>query len=160
MPYIKMYLKGNTCLKQKCIRKYFNEELLETNCDILIPAAVQSVITNRNTNKVKAKLIIEGANGPTTTKAEKILKEEGIVIIPDVLANCGGAIVCSFERTQGLTDTYWDLETVNKKLKERILKAYKETMITAGEKDTSLRNAAWINALIKISKAMKARGWI
>ena len=121
---------------------------------------MQSVITNRNTNKVKAKLIIEGANGPTTTKAEKILKEEGIVIIPDVLANCGGAIVCSFERTQGLTDTYWDLETVNKKLKERILKAYKETMITAGEKDTSLRNAAWINALIKISKAMKARGWI
>ena len=137
-----------------------NEELLEINCDILIPAAVQSVITNRNANKVKAKLIIEGANGPTTPEAEKILEDKGVAIIPDVLANCGGAIVCSFERTQGLTDTYWDLETVNKKLKERILKAYKETFATAKEKDTSFRNAAWVNALIKISKAMKARGWI
>ena len=137
-----------------------NKELLETNCDILIPAAVQSVITDENANKVKAKLIIEGANGPTIPEAEKILENKGVVIIPDVLANCGGAIVCSFERTQGLTDTYWDLETVNKKLKERILKAYKETVATAKGKKTSLRNAAWVNALIKISKAMKARGWI
>ncbi|PKP61187.1 amino acid dehydrogenase [Candidatus Atribacteria bacterium HGW-Atribacteria-1] len=137
-----------------------NEELLETNCDILIPAAVQSVITDENADKIKAKLIIEGANGPTTPIAEKILEEKGITIIPDVLANCGGAIVCSFERTQGLTDTYWDLETVNKKLKERILKAYKETVTTARGKNTSFRNAAWVNALIKISKAMKARGWM
>ena len=137
-----------------------NEELLETNCDILIPAAVQSVITNRNADKVKAKLIIEGANGPTTPEAEKILEDKEVTIIPDVLANCGGAIVCSFERTQGLTDTYWDLETVNKKLKERILKAYKETVATAREKNTSFRNAAWVNALIKISNAMKARGWM
>ncbi|MCK4241798.1 MAG: Glu/Leu/Phe/Val dehydrogenase [Candidatus Atribacteria bacterium] len=137
-----------------------NEELLETDCNILIPAAVQSVITDKNADKVKAKLIIEGANGPTTPGAEKILESKGVAILPDVLANCGGAIVCSFERTQGLTDTYWDLETVNKKLKERILKAYKETTVTAREKNTSFRNAAWVNALIKISKAMKARGWM
>jgi len=137
-----------------------NEELLETDCNILIPAAVQSVITDENADKIKAKLIIEGANGPTTPSAEKILEEKGITIIPDVLANCGGAIVCSFERTQGLTDTYWDLETVNKKLKERILKAYKETTVIAREKNTSFRNAAWVNALTKISKAMKARGWM
>jgi len=137
-----------------------NEELLETNCDILIPAAVQSVITDINAEKIRAKLIIEGANGPTTTEAEKILENKGVTIIPDVLANCGSALVCSFERTQGLTDTYWDLETVNEKLKDRILKAYEETSQTAKEKNTSLRNAAWINALIKISKAMKARGWI
>jgi glutamate dehydrogenase/leucine dehydrogenase len=137
-----------------------NEELLETNCDILIPAAVQSVITDENADKIKAKLIIEGANGPTTPGAEKILEGKGVTIIPDVLANCGSAIVCSFERTQGLTDTYWDLETVDEKLKERILKAYKETVATAREKNTSLRNAAWVNALTKISKAMKARGWM
>jgi len=137
-----------------------NEELLETNCDILIPAAVQSVITDENADKIKAKLIIEGANGPTTPAAEKILEGKGVTIIPDVLANCGSAIVCSFERTQGLTDTYWDLETINEKLKERILKAYKETVVTAREKNTSLRNAAWVNALTKISKAMKARGWM
>ncbi|GAG56530.1 unnamed protein product, partial [marine sediment metagenome] len=137
-----------------------NKELLEKECDILVPAAVQSVITDENADKIKAKLIIEGANGPTTPGAEKILEDKGVTIMPDVLANCGSAIVCSFERTQGLTDTYWDLETVNKKLKERILKAYKETIMTAKEKNTSFRNAAWNNALIKISKAMKARGWI
>jgi len=137
-----------------------NEELLETNCDILIPAAVQSVITESNADKISTKLIVECANGPITMEAEKILEDKGVTIIPDVLANCGSALVCSFERTQGLTDTYWDLETVSKKLKERILKAYKETTVTAREKDTSFRNAAWVNALIKISKAMKARGWI
>ena len=137
-----------------------NEDLIETDCEILVPAAVQSVIYEENANKVKAKLIVECANGPITTEAEKILEKKGVTMIPDVLANSGSAIVCSFERTQGLTDTYWDLETVNKRLKERILKAYQETMITAGEKDTSLRNAAWINALHKIAKAMKARGWI
>jgi len=137
-----------------------NKELLETKCDILIPAAVQSVITDENADKIKAKLIIEGANGPTTPGAEKILEDKEVTIIPDVLANCGGAIVCSFERTQGLTDTYWDLETVNEKLKERIMKAYKETILTAKEKNISFRNAAWVNALIKISKAMKARGWM
>ncbi|MEA2022080.1 MAG: Glu/Leu/Phe/Val dehydrogenase [Candidatus Caldatribacteriota bacterium] len=137
-----------------------NKELLETHCDILIPAAVQSVITELNADKISTKLIVECANGPITTEAEKILENKGVIIIPDVLANCGSALVCSFERTQGLTDTYWDLETVNRKLKERILKAYTETIRTARENKTSYRNAAWINALMKISKAMKARGWI
>jgi len=118
------------------------------------------VITESNADKISTKLIVECANGPITMEAEKILEDKGVTIIPDVLANCGSALVCSFERTQGLTDTYWDLETVSKKLKERILKAYKETTVTAREKDTSFRNAAWVNALIKISKAMKARGWI
>lgn len=137
-----------------------NKELLETHCDILIPAAVQSVITESNADKISTKLIVECANGPITTEAEKILEDKRVTIIPDVLANCGSALVCSFERTQGLTDTYWDLETVNRKLKERILKAYTETIRTARENKTSYRNAAWINALTKISKAMKARGWI
>jgi len=82
--------------------------LLEINCDILIPANTQSVITNGNANKIKAKLIIEEANGPITAGAEKILEDKGVTIIPDVLVNCGSAIVCSFEHTQGLTDTYWD----------------------------------------------------
>jgi glutamate dehydrogenase/leucine dehydrogenase len=137
-----------------------NEELLEVDCEILVPAAVQSVIHEENANKVKAKLIMECANGPITTEAEKILEKKGVTMIPDVLTNSGSAIVCGFERTQGLTDTYWDLETVNNKLKERILKAYQETIGTAEEKNTSLRNAAWINALHKIGKAMQARGWI
>jgi len=137
-----------------------SEDLLESDCDILVPAAVQSVIHEENAKQVKAKLIMECANGPITTEAEKILEKKGVTMIPDVLTNSGSAIVCGFERTQGLTDTYWDLETVNNKLKERILKAYHETIKTAEEKKTSLRNAAWINALNKIGRAMQARGWI
>lgn len=137
-----------------------DEDLIETDCEILVPAAVQSVIHENNANRVKAKIIIECANGPVTTEAEKILEKNGVTILPDVLTNSGSAIVCSFERTQGLTDTYWDLETVNNKLKERIIKAYHETVKTAEAKSISLRNAAWINALNKIGRAMEARGWI
>ncbi|SDY64653.1 Glu/Leu/Phe/Val family dehydrogenase [Tindallia californiensis] len=142
---------------EKAINK---EEVLELDCDILIPAAVQSVIHEENADKIKAKLIMEAANGPVTPGAEKMLQERNIHIVPDVLTNCGSAIVCSFERTQGLTDSYWDIETINSRLKEQITKAYRETMDTAQEKDTSMRNAAWINALQKVSKSMKARGWI
>jgi glutamate dehydrogenase/leucine dehydrogenase len=137
-----------------------SKELFEVECDVLLPAAVQSVINEENADRVKAKMIVECANGPTTPDAEEILESRGVIIIPDVLVNCGSAIVCSFERTQGLTDTYWDLDTVINKLNERIVKAYKETSKTAKKKNISFRNAAWINALVKISKSMKARGWI
>jgi len=137
-----------------------NETLLEVECDILIPAAVQSVITSENADNIKAKLVVEAANGPVTPEAEKILLKKGIEVIPDVLANCGGAIVCSFERIQGLTDDYWELEVVMSRLKGRIVSAYSETIMTASEKNTSMRNAAWINALNKLSKTIKARGWV
>ena len=137
-----------------------NDELFAIECDILMPAAVQSVIHDGNAADVKAKVIMECANGPVTPEGEKILQDKKVHIVPDVLTNCGSAIVCGFERTQGLTDSYWDLETVNEKLKERIVKAYRETVDTAGKKNTSLRNAAWINALDKLSKSMKARGWV
>jgi glutamate dehydrogenase len=137
-----------------------NKEVLEQECDILIPAAVQSVITSQNAAKVKAGLIIEAANGPVTPEAEKILAGMGVKVVPDVLANCGSAIVCGFERIQGLTDDYWELEKVMDKLKERMIKAYQETLATSVEKKTSLRNAAWANALVKLSKAIKARGWV
>ena len=76
------------------------------------------------------------------------------------MTNCGSAIVCSFERTQGLTDTYWDLDMVISKLEERIVKAYHETATTAKERNISLRNAAWVNALVKITNSMKTRGWM
>ncbi|WP_338833120.1 Catabolic NAD-specific glutamate dehydrogenase RocG [Moorella humiferrea] len=137
-----------------------NSELLELTCDILIPAAVQSVINMENVNNINARLIIECANGPVTHEAEKILEQKGKIIIPDVLTNCGSAIVCSFERIQGLTDDYWDLETVLQRLRERILKAYQETYQTAITKDISLRNAAWVNALVKLARAIKKRGWV
>ncbi len=135
-------------------------EVLEADCDVLLPAAVQGIITEQNAKNIKAKLIMECANGPVTPDGEKILEQMGVTIVPDVVTNCGGAIVCSYERTQGLTDQYWDLDTVFLHLRRQITKAYKETVATSKEKKISLRNAAWANALIKIEKAMKARGWV
>jgi glutamate dehydrogenase len=137
-----------------------NKEILELECDILIPAAVQSVITDENAMNVKAKLVVEAANGPVTPGAEAALREKGITVIPDVLANCGGAIVCGFERIQGLTDDYWELDKVFARLKERIVRSYNETVKTANDKNTTLRNAAWVNALTKLSRSIKARGWV
>ncbi|HZK53344.1 MAG TPA: Glu/Leu/Phe/Val dehydrogenase [Desulfosporosinus sp.] len=137
-----------------------NDQLLEIECEILIPAAVQSVINGQNAGNVKAKLIMECANGPITPEGEKILEAKGVTIIPDVVTNCGSAIVCSFERTQGLTDDYWDLETVLKRLNERIVKAYWQTAETVKQKNISYRNAAWANAVTKITKSMKMRGWV
>lgn len=140
-------------------REISTSELLEVPCDILLPAAVQSVIHEGNAEKIQAKLIMECANGPTTPEAEKILEKRGVTLIPDVLVNCGSAIVCSFERTQGLTDSYWDRDTVRDKLEERIVKAYQQTAAVAAELKISYRDAAWVNALRKIEKAMLVRGW-
>jgi len=137
-----------------------NEELLELEVDILVPAAVQSVIDKENAPKIKAKMIIEAANGPVTPDAEEYLREKDIPVIPDVLANVGGATVCHFERIQGLTDEYWDIERVNRQLKDWILKAYQQMILTAKEKGTSYRMATWINALLKIEASVKKRGWV
>lgn len=137
-----------------------NEELLELEVDILVPAAVQSVIGKENAPQIKAKMIIEAANGPVTPEAEEYLRGKNIPVIPDVLANVGGATVCHFERIQGLTDEYWDLDRVNKQLKDWILKAYDQMITTAERKSTTYRMAAWMNALLKIEASVKKRGWV
>lgn len=137
-----------------------NQELLGTECEILIPAAVENVITEENAGNVKAKVIIEGANGPLTPTADKMLSDRGVMIIPDVVANAGGAIVNSFERTQGLSDSYWDLDTVHELLKKMILKAYEETVNTAAEMGILLSEAAWVNAVRRVAEAVRLRGWV
>lgn len=138
-----------------------NADLFGLDCDIIVPAAVQSVIHKDNAGAVKARLIVEGANGPVTTEADKILADKGVTVVPDVVANSGGATVCHFERTQGLSDQYWDLETVNRNLEKRILKAYRDAADTARDAgDVTLRLGAWVHALKKIEKAMKLRGWV
>ncbi|MDR1921942.1 MAG: Glu/Leu/Phe/Val dehydrogenase [Candidatus Adiutrix sp.] len=133
--------------------------LLETDCDILIPAAVQDVITEENAGRVKAGLIVEAANAPTTPAADAVLLKLGRTIVPDVVANSGGAIVCDFERSQGLSNDYWSLEKVREKLRGRILTAYDEARAQAAERGVSMRQGAWINALSKIRAAMMWRGW-
>jgi glutamate dehydrogenase len=137
-----------------------NQDLLELAVEVLVPAAVQSCIHAGNGGAVKAKLVVEAANGPVTPEAEELLAAKAIPLVPDVLANVGGAIVCHFERIQGLTDDYWDIERVRQQLQDRILKAYAETTATAKELNISLRLAAWSNALRKIEAAIKTRGWV
>lgn len=134
-------------------------KILETDCDILIPAAVQDVITEENAPRIRAKLIVEAANAPTTPDADNLLLSKGKVIIPDVVANSGGAIVCDFERTQGLSNDYWTLDKVEERLNIRILRAYAEAREKAKEKNVSMRLGAWINAIGKIRSAMLLRGW-
>ncbi len=138
-----------------------NEDLFAIDCDIIVPAAVQSVIHQGNAADVKARLIVEGANGPVTNAADDILAEKKVTVVPDVVANSGGATVCHFERTQGLSDQYWDLKTVNAMLEKRILAAYRDAAETARiHEGATLRIGTWISALKKIEKAMQLRGWV
>jgi glutamate dehydrogenase len=137
-----------------------NQELLEIECDILIPAACENVITEENAARIKTKIIIEGANGPVTPTADKILTDKGVFIVPDVIANSGGAILYQFERTQGLYDMYWDLNTIHEHLKKKILRAYAETVNTASEMGIGMSDAAWANALRRVAAATRARGWV
>ncbi len=137
-----------------------NDELLELDCDVLLPSAVQNVIHEDNADDISAGLILEGANGPVTPEADKILAERGIPLVPDVVANAGGATVCHYERIQGRTDHYWSLDRVEETLQDQITGAYDATSETAEELDISLRHAAWVVALRRISKSMEMRGWV
>lgn len=137
-----------------------NEELLSLKCDVLFLAAVQDVITKENATNVKARLVVEGANAPITPEGEKILYQKGIPVVPDILANVGGAIVCHYERAQGSSGLYWREDKVHSFLKDQILSAYGRTQRMVQELDTSLRLGAWCGALKKIEEAVILRGWI
>jgi len=133
--------------------------ILEIPCGILIPAAVQDVITAENALRIQAKVIVEAANAPVSPEADDMLASAGIRVIPDVVANSGGAIVCDFERTQGLSNDYWSLDKVEERLNGRILTAYREAAERVAERKVSMRRGAWINAMGKIRAAMLLRGW-
>jgi len=135
-----------------------NEELLTMNVDVLVPAAIENQITHKNASDIKAKLIVEGANGPTSASADLILKEKGILVVPDVLANAGGVTVSYFEWVQNRMGYYWPIEMVNERA-DRIMKEAFETVFKVREKyKTNMRIAAYIVAIDKIAQAMKLRG--
>lgn len=137
-----------------------NKALLTCSCDVLIPAAVQGVITKDIAAAIKAKIIVEGANGPTTSDAEKVLGERGVLVVPDILANGGGTVIAYLERVQGEYGLYWTEEEVHKKYEEMFMRTYDLVLGTARELKKSMRMAAWVRALRRVEDAVLARGWI
>jgi glutamate dehydrogenase (NAD(P)+) len=136
-----------------------NEELVELNVDILISAALSNQITEKNADRVKAKLIAEGANGPTTDVANQMLEEKGVFMIPDILANSGGVIVSYFEWVQGNQSFFWSEKDVNNKLWEIISSAFNRVFDIHESRKIGMRRAAMVSSLDHLSKAMLLRGF-
>lgn len=145
------YKKGGT-------EKISNEELLLLDADCLIPAALENQITEKNADKIKAKYIIEGANGPTTPEADKILEHKGSIVVPDVLANSGGVVVSYFEWVQDIQAFFWDVDQVNESLEKIIVKSFDEVWSISQDKKVDMRIAAYMIAVRRVASALKQRG--
>ena len=137
-----------------------NEELLTLECDILVPAAMENQINEKNAHDIKAKMVAEAANGPTTPEADKILNDKGVVVLPDILANAGGVTVSYFEWVQNMYNYYWDKEEVDSKLEKIMVNAFDRVHKKHQEKDVSYRVAAYMVAIERLTEAMRARGWV
>jgi glutamate dehydrogenase (NAD(P)+) len=135
-----------------------DEELLLLDCDVLAPCALEQVITSDNADKIKAKIICEGANGPTTPAADEILEDRGVLVLPDVLANAGGVIVSYFEWVQGLQEYFWKEDEVNARLNDISTRAFNETWAMRESRGTSMRMAAYGLAVNRVAEATTTRG--
>ncbi len=135
-----------------------NEELLELPCEILIPAAVEGVITEQNADKIKAKLLVEAANGPVTPEANAILRDKGVFVVPDILANAGGVVVSYFEWVQDIQQFFWTEQEVNERLRHVIKRAFGEVWSIMQERSVDMRTAAYILAVNRVAEAIKMRG--
>jgi glutamate dehydrogenase (NAD(P)+) len=135
-----------------------NDQLLACDCDVLIPAAMENVITSKNANKIKAKIICEGANGPTTAGADKLLEQKGIFVIPDILANAGGVTVSYFEWVQDRGGYFWDEDTVNSRLEQIMVKSFRDVMALADQHKVNPRIAAYMLAIGRVAAMHRLRG--
>ncbi|MFW5867223.1 MAG: Glu/Leu/Phe/Val family dehydrogenase, partial [Armatimonadota bacterium] len=135
-----------------------NEELLELECDVLIPAALENAINEDNAGEIKADIIAEGANGPTSPEAQTILNERGIFVIPDILANSGGVTVSYFEWVQGLQAYFWSEDEVNNQLEDIMVRAFDRVYAEHEERDCDMRAAAMAVAVGRVAEAVQMRG--
>ncbi|TDM12521.1 Glu/Leu/Phe/Val family dehydrogenase [Macrococcus lamae] len=136
-----------------------NKELFELDCDILVPAAISNQITEDNANDIKADIVVEAANGPTTMEATKILTDRGILLVPDVLASAGGVTVSYFEWVQNNQGYYWTEEEVNEKLREKLVKAFDAIYTLSENRKIDMRLAAYIIGIKRTAEAARYRGW-
>jgi glutamate dehydrogenase/leucine dehydrogenase len=150
--------KGMIDFKKDGLQVITNAELLEVACDVLVPAALDNQITAENAARVKAKIVLELANGPTSAEADEILFKNGVTLVPDVLANAGGVTVSYFEWVQNRAGYYWTEEEVLKRLKDIIVQSYRDTYVLAKEKAVDLRLGAFALGVKRIMDAMKLRG--
>ena len=137
-----------------------NDDLLVADVDVLLPAALENVITSKNAGKIRAKIICEGANGPTTAGADSILDEKGIFVIPDILANAGGVTVSYFEQVQNAYNYYWNLELVYSRLDEKMTKAFSDVYAMHERHKSNMREAAYLVSVSRVAEACKLRGWV
>jgi len=135
-----------------------NKEVLEYACDVLVPAALEKVITRENAPRIKAKIIAEAANGPTLPDADQVLHDRGIMVLPDILANAGGVSVSYFEWVQDLQESFWDEDEVNERLKRKMVRAFRETLEQSKKYKTDMRHGAYVVAVGRVAEATKLRG--
>ena len=135
-----------------------NEELLELECDILVPSALENQITRKNARKIKTKIIAEGANGPTTPEADQILHDRGIVLVPDILANAGGVTVSYFEWVQNLQELLWSEEEISDRLTRILKRSFAEVLNISQKEKVEMRTAALILGIGRVAEATRLRG--
>jgi glutamate dehydrogenase (NAD(P)+) len=135
-----------------------NQDPLTLECDVLVPAALENVITAENAGDIKAKVIIEGANGPTAASADAVLDSKGIFVVPDILANAGGVTVSYFEWVQDRAGYFWDEETVNRRLGTIMVKSFKDVLDTSKRFGCNMRIGAYALAIERVAAVHKLRG--
>jgi glutamate dehydrogenase len=141
-------------------KEYDRDKIFEIEVDALAPCALENSITSENVDKIKASMIIEGANGPTTPEADKVINKKGIFLVPDILANGGGVMVSYFEWVQNLQNYYWSFEEVQEKQEVKMVKAFNDILDIMKEYDVSMRVAAFMMSIKRVADAMRARGWV
>jgi len=155
---LKWVEKHKTVVKFPGTKPISNNELLELECDILVPAALENQITEKNAHRVKCRIIAEGANGPVIPKADKILDKKGVFIIPDILCNAGGVTVSYFEWAQDRMGIFWSEEEVNKRLEAVMSKAFQDVLKISLEHRVNMRVAAFMLAIKRVLDVIMLRG--
>ena len=140
------------------MEKITNAKLLTTKCDILVLAALENQVTEKNARKINCKIFAEGANGPTTLEADKILEESGIFLIPDILCNSGGVVVSYFEWVQGLQSFFWEMDDVYKRMEKIMRNAFEETYTLHQQEKVGMRTAALMIGIKRVAEAQMMRG--